>query len=393
MKNKIILLTFFMSLLVISISGSLFYQGPTEIKTQRLFIDIFHTEEGAQLAANAKFTLVNTGDTSNHVEYSYNLFEEEKKGELTLQPGEEKKISSSFNKVIQGPYFSQSIEFYLSLNGSLVQEDIERGEFLIDLPKEFTLLSLSEGPDQKDQGTYKWITEEDGQGFSLEMSWTKADINIDLDKKVEPDQVKLGDKIDFTYKIENRDSKSYQASIKDLYRSKDLTPINRSRFEKIEPEQEYNYWVYETNLTLEEEETKEIELAFEVNNNSYTGHMSPKGFLFSIPEVGYMKRANRSSYTVIKCDEDRVCEVEEGENYNICKADCSSGSKDNYCDGVEDGTCDPDCKSYQDVDCGEEVVSDGDDETKTILTSPLVLAGLGIVIIIILILALSIERK
>lgn len=39
------------------------------------------------------------------------------------------------------------------------------------------------------------------------------------------------------------------------------------------------------------------------------------------------------------------------ENYKNCPKDCPSGSKDNYCDGVVDGRCDPDCKEKEDIDC------------------------------------------
>jgi len=45
------------------------------------------------------------------------------------------------------------------------------------------------------------------------------------------------------------------------------------------------------------------------------------------------------------------CEYMEGENYFICPEDCPSGSLDNYCDGLDDGICDPDCMGGEDPDC------------------------------------------
>ena len=39
------------------------------------------------------------------------------------------------------------------------------------------------------------------------------------------------------------------------------------------------------------------------------------------------------------------------ENYLTCPADCPSGSVDEYCDGVKDGICDPDCELDEDPDC------------------------------------------
>lgn len=41
-----------------------------------------------------------------------------------------------------------------------------------------------------------------------------------------------------------------------------------------------------------------------------------------------------------KCG-DRICSI--GENYLNCPQDCSSGSRDGYCDGLKDEKCDPDC--------------------------------------------------
>lgn len=45
------------------------------------------------------------------------------------------------------------------------------------------------------------------------------------------------------------------------------------------------------------------------------------------------------------------CEPKFGENYKACKQDCPSGSKDEYCDSLADGVCDPDCTKDEDIDC------------------------------------------
>jgi|GEM_PF-5645823 len=49
------------------------------------------------------------------------------------------------------------------------------------------------------------------------------------------------------------------------------------------------------------------------------------------------------------CNIDGTCS--EYENYLNCPLDCHSGSKDSYCDGLEDGICDPDCAKGKDPDC------------------------------------------
>ncbi|MEM5811741.1 MAG: hypothetical protein QW641_00325 [Candidatus Aenigmatarchaeota archaeon] len=57
------------------------------------------------------------------------------------------------------------------------------------------------------------------------------------------------------------------------------------------------------------------------------------------------------------CIEDRcgnkICESFSpyNENYVNCPKDCPSGSKDNYCDAIADGKCDPDCEKNKDIDC------------------------------------------
>jgi hypothetical protein len=39
------------------------------------------------------------------------------------------------------------------------------------------------------------------------------------------------------------------------------------------------------------------------------------------------------------------------ENHSNCPRDCPSGGEDQFCDGLEDGVCDPDCKEEEDPDC------------------------------------------
>ncbi len=45
----------------------------------------------------------------------------------------------------------------------------------------------------------------------------------------------------------------------------------------------------------------------------------------------------------------KICEPYE--SYESCTNDCASGSKDDFCDGIDDGICDPDCTISYDADC------------------------------------------
>ncbi|MEA3254481.1 MAG: hypothetical protein U9Q22_01435, partial [Candidatus Altiarchaeota archaeon] len=51
----------------------------------------------------------------------------------------------------------------------------------------------------------------------------------------------------------------------------------------------------------------------------------------------------------INCNFNDVCDGKE--NYKTCPQDCSSGGKDDYCDGKKDLICDLDCRAGEDPDC------------------------------------------
>lgn len=67
--------------------------------------------------------------------------------------------------------------------------------------------------------------------------------------------------------------------------------------------------------------------------------------VFGIPLVS----AAEGSFYTSQCNNDGECN--DGENYQTCPLDCSSGEADDYCDGVRDGKCDSDCYITQDLDC------------------------------------------
>ncbi len=55
-----------------------------------------------------------------------------------------------------------------------------------------------------------------------------------------------------------------------------------------------------------------------------------------------------SMFSKNKCG-NNICDISE--NYKNCQIDCISGSKDNYCDNINDNKCDPDCKKETNKDC------------------------------------------
>ncbi|MCK4491911.1 MAG: hypothetical protein KAU03_04755 [Candidatus Altiarchaeales archaeon] len=61
----------------------------------------------------------------------------------------------------------------------------------------------------------------------------------------------------------------------------------------------------------------------------------------------------------VRCDGNGICEINKGEYYLNCPEDCRSGGRDDYCDRVIDGRCDPDCRAEEDPDCIKAVCGDG----------------------------------
>jgi len=58
--------------------------------------------------------------------------------------------------------------------------------------------------------------------------------------------------------------------------------------------------------------------------------------------------------SVSSCPGDCTCGnniCDANENYMKCSSDCHSGQKDNVCDKIADGICDPDCNNKDDYDC------------------------------------------
>ncbi len=77
----------------------------------------------------------------------------------------------------------------------------------------------------------------------------------------------------------------------------------------------------------------------------------------AITDVGEFH--SNSLAVVVRCDGDGICEINRGEYHKNCPEDCKSAGRDNYCNRVLDGLCDPDCGGIGDPDCMEVVCGDG----------------------------------
>ena len=71
------------------------------------------------------------------------------------------------------------------------------------------------------------------------------------------------------------------------------------------------------------------------------------------------------------CNNDGNCEVEVGEHHGNCPTDCPQSEKDDFCDALSDGKCDPDCTPGEDTDC-----------SVTPVTYPLHILGVAVIIVL-----------
>ncbi len=90
---------------------------------------------------------------------------------------------------------------------------------------------------------------------------------------------------------------------------------------------------------------------------------------------------------------DSVCEGFE--SYKNCPEDCPSGSKDGYCDRVNDLICDPDCKAGEDPDCkGEKEITNEEFEVEKNNNNMLLFVSLlFIFIILVLFIIIGVLRR
>jgi hypothetical protein len=93
------------------------------------------------------------------------------------------------------------------------------------------------------------------------------------------------------------------------------------------------------------------------------------------PDCGATSTSNpvkATTTTIPSLCGNKACDKPQ-ENYLTCSVDCPSGAKDEYCDKVKDGRCDPDCVPGDDADCG------GSSNTGIIITVVFVISLLLII--------------
>ena len=89
-------------------------------------------------------------------------------------------------------------------------------------------------------------------------------------------------------------------------------------------------------------------------NLNFSGFVSKEGYKPYDDIVEFSVIEKEPVIMVLQeCNSNLVCD--SNENFMICPQDCKSGSKDDYCDEISEGVCDPDCTFEEDKDCTEEI--------------------------------------
>ncbi len=117
--------------------------------------------------------------------------------------------------------------------------------------------------------------------------------------------------------------------------------------------------VLKKNITLQP--SSEVKYSYNLTFNDIPVPVREKEHLFPAT-VLLLDNSSRYSSNELKifisepttgpCNYDFVCDP--GENRGNCFQDCPSGGKDDYCDGLDDLLCDPDCEVGEDVDCKDK---------------------------------------
>ncbi|MFB6088929.1 MAG: hypothetical protein ABEK36_04080 [Candidatus Aenigmatarchaeota archaeon] len=342
------------------VSANLEYEKEIKIRKERTVSNISYVDTGALINTEVSFVIVNTGNGKRTFNYSFEAFRRYNKGggKLTLSPGETAVIRENFSKKILGPTFKTLIDMNLMVDNRYLSQSYERGEYTVNLPDNSTILNFDPKPTRRKDSKYFWVKKDYLPIFEVEIGWIKADVNLKLSKRANKMDIKRGGKVRVTNEILNEGRKDYNLKIRDIYPAAIFNPVNESKFLKMGPTSSWSlfYWIYEDTVHLEKGKGREIEHEFRIKEKlPYDRSFRSQGFVVSIPGLGYSKDSNHVGFNISICNEDGICQSELRENYKTCRVDCPSGGLDNYCDGIDDGKCDPDCDlAYKDPDCQEK---------------------------------------
>lgn len=163
-------------------------------------------------------------------------------------------------------------------------------------------------------------------------------------KKTAPQEIVKGDILPVTISVSNGFPGSITVTIRERFGGAevvDMDGLKRNTQDIIISASPY----YEGSLTIDAHSEKSITYKI-------------KPLYFGRFKIGATKvytptgKIQSNSLTVlVKCNQNGICETDEDENAITCPEDCSPRKRDELCNPLDDGICDPDCKEGVDPDC------------------------------------------
>ena len=178
--------------------------------------------------------------------------------------------------------------------------------------------------------------------FLLNLAIAQEDIRI---VKEGPSKVKFGDVVTIKINVINEMDQEIEIILREII-------VNAEAIEPklISPEISKDIIAarppyLEWNLIVQSKSNKSVEYKIKPNTIGEYNTGATVG-IFNGNEI-----LSNDLTIIVSCNGNNKCEPELSENYQNCQIDCPSGSKDNLCDLIKDGRCDPDCTREADIDC------------------------------------------
>jgi len=343
--------TFVMALFVIlltSIPVKAFYVGEVKVK------DVEINVEGDCKSLEVSGTYVLENDGREEVEIT--MVNLPKGSEISidgrlvewpvkLAPGEEAVINYRTYAIPErvGKLCSFHLNYNLMIDNDYVATPTNV-EFYVRLPKASSILFYSYGKVEKN--SIIWV-EKTPPIFDYHIRWTETGISVNVQKAVDEESYNVGDIMNVSVYVRNVGNVKVRGKLKDKYVAEFFTPISPG-FKLVGGKStKIDMYIWEREVELDPKE--EVSYEFKIKINKLIGNeviLLPATF----ETDSLVFSSGKVEVRVTKCG-DGICGA--GENYLTCPQDCPSGGEDNYCDGVRDGICDPDCMENEDVDCAK----------------------------------------
>lgn len=189
---------------------------------------------------------------------------------------------------------------------------------------------------------------------SLVLAWTAAGLGDVTVTRAGPSSVSAGEDVNVTIVVESNVNQLYSVVVEEQFTG-EYVSSDGVLVQERDPLYRPDFIRWEFNLPPGWR--KELH---------YVVSPYQPGMMILIPTSVYLENATGNYYMEsdylevdVQCNSNGRCETAEGEDYLTCPDDCTTGIRDENCDLLGDGRCDPDCEAGYDPDCGPSVPQAG----------------------------------